>query len=294
MAHAPKSRSGPVRGRCSISHPARVVRRPCFLLSQNTQIFRARRQDCTPPQPALKPATMATLKHPSGAPWRNFYGRFKGKSLRASQERLLEEDLPARMPAGIGWEENPDRTPLDLKTLFGARELWLEIGFGGGEHLVHQARINPDVAFIGCEPYLNGVAMLLTKLRKTPVDNVSIHPGDARNLFDVLPDACIARAFLLYPDPWPKKRHHRRRFVTPEHLAPLARVLRPGAELRVATDIPDYVRQTLEEVPRQGFEWLAERPQHWREAWPDWTRTRYEAKAIDEGRTPHYLTFRKR
>jgi len=236
---------------------------------------------------------MAMFKHPSGAPWRNFYGRFKGKSLRASQQALLEEDLAGLMLPGIGWDENPDRALLDLEALFGGRELWLEIGFGGGEHLVHQARANPDIAFIGCEPYLNGVAMLLAKLRETPAPNIRIHPGDARNLFDVLPEASVGRAFLLYPDPWPKKRHHRRRFVTPEHLAPLARALRPGAELRVATDIPDYVRQTLEEVPGQGFEWLAARPGDWRDAWPDWTRTRYEAKALQEGRTPHYLTFRR-
>ncbi|MEO1365465.1 MAG: tRNA (guanosine(46)-N7)-methyltransferase TrmB, partial [Pseudomonadota bacterium] len=110
---------------------------------------------------------------------------------------------------------------------------------------------------------------------------------------DVLPDASIAKAFLLYPDPWPKTRHHRRRFVTPEHLAPLARALKPGAEFRVATDIPDYVRQTLEEVPKAGFEWLADRPQNWRVAWPDWISTRYEQKALREGRVPHYLTFRR-
>lgn len=237
---------------------------------------------------------MATLKHPSGAPWRNFYGRFKGKSLRASQEKLLEEDLPALIPPGVGWEDNPDRRPLDLAALFGGREVWLEVGFGGGEHLVAQARANPDIGFIGCEPYLNGVAMLLTKLRQTPAPNLMVHPGDARDLLDVLPAGALGRAFLLYPDPWPKKRHHRRRFVTPEHLAPLARAMRPGAEFRVATDIADYVRQTLEEVPGQGFDWQAERPADWRVAWPDWTRTRYEAKALDEGRTPHYLTFRRR
>ena len=236
---------------------------------------------------------MATLKHPSGAPWRNFYGRFKGKSLRASQEALLDEDLESLSPGAVGWDVNPERVPLDLKARFGGRPVWLEIGFGGGEHLVHQAVSNPDVGFIGCEPYLNGVAMLLAKLRKAGVTNVAVHPGDARDLFDVLPEGSIARAFLLYPDPWPKKRHHRRRFVTQEHLAPLARVMAPGAVLRVATDIEDYVRQTLEEVPKAGFEWLAERPSDWRTPWADWTRTRYEQKALHEGRVPHYLTFRR-
>jgi tRNA (guanine-N7-)-methyltransferase len=109
----------------------------------------------------------------------------------------------------------------------------------------------------------------------------------------VLPEASIERAFLLYPDPWPKKRHHRRRFVTADHLAPLHRALMPGAIFRVATDIPDYVRQALEEVPRAGFEWLAEGPEDWRDPWGDWISTRYEQKALREGRPPHYLTFRR-
>ncbi|MAQ47105.1 MAG: tRNA (guanosine(46)-N7)-methyltransferase TrmB [Confluentimicrobium sp.] len=232
--------------------------------------------------------------HPSGAPWRNFYGRFKGKGLRKGQQQALDEDLTPLSPGPVSWEENPDRTPLDLAALFGGRDVWLEIGFGGGEHLVHQAGRNPEIGIIGAEPYINGVAMLLRKIRDAGVDNLAVHPGDVRDLFDVLPEASISRAFLLYPDPWPKKRHHRRRFVTPEHLAPLARVLKPGAIFRVATDIPDYVRQTLEEVPKAGFEWLAERPADWREAWPDWISTRYEQKALREDRTPHYLTFRRR
>ncbi|MEP2532011.1 tRNA (guanine(46)-N(7))-methyltransferase TrmB [Shimia sp.] len=237
---------------------------------------------------------MTDTKHPSGAPWRNFYGRFKGKGLRKNQEAVLDEDLVALSPGAVGWEENPDRENIDLNALFGSRDVWLEIGFGGGEHMVHQAVENPDVGIIGCEPYINGVAMLLGKIREAGADNIRVHPGDARDMFDVLPDASISRAFLLYPDPWPKKRHHRRRFVTPDHIAPLARVLKPGAIFRVATDIPDYVRQTLEQVPGQGFEWLAQSPSDWRDAWPDWISTRYEQKAFREGRTPHYLTFRRR
>lgn len=236
---------------------------------------------------------MTQRKHPSGAPWRNFYGRFKGKHLRASQEAYLENDLAQYSPGAVDWDANPDRTELDLNGLFPGKDLWLEIGFGGGEHLVHQATQNRDVGFIGCEPYINGVAMLLGKLRAAEVDNVTIHPGDVRDLFDVLPAQSVARAFLLYPDPWPKKKHHRRRFVTDDHLEPLARVLKPGAIFRVATDIPDYVRQTLEMVPKHGFEWLCEGPSDWREAWPDWHSTRYEQKALREGRTPHYLTFRR-
>ena len=135
--------------------------------------------------------------------------------------------------------------------------------------------------------------MLLGKIRQAGVSNLAVHPGDARDLMDVLPKGMIEKAFLLYPDPWPKARHHRRRFVTEEHLVPLADVLKPGAEFRVATDIEDYVRQTLEEVPKFGFEWQAESPQDWRTPWADWYSTRYEQKALREGRVPHYLTFRK-
>lgn len=232
-------------------------------------------------------------KHTSGAPWRNFYGRIKGKGLRSSQEAYLEEDLDALSPGAVRWDENPDRTPLDPAALFGGKDVWLEVGFGGGEHLVHQASTYPDVGIIGCEPYINGVAMLLGKIRKAGVENLKVHAGDARDMMDVLPDASISKAFLLYPDPWPKKRHHRRRFVTEEHLVPLARVMKKGAEFRVATDIADYVRQTLEEVPKFGFEWQAEIADDWRTPWSDWISTRYEQKAIREGRPQHYLTFRR-
>ncbi|MCR9085386.1 MAG: tRNA (guanine(46)-N(7))-methyltransferase TrmB [Rhodobacteraceae bacterium] len=234
-----------------------------------------------------------TKTSPSGAPWRNFYGRRRGKGLRDSQKGYLASDLAELALRNVSWAENPDRAPLDLTADFSDRPVWLEIGFGGGEHMVHQALANPQVAMIGCEPYINGVAMLLGKIRKSGARNIAIHPGDARDLFDVLPVGAIEKAFLLYPDPWPKKRHHRRRFVTPEHLTPLARTLAPGAELRIATDTPDYVRQALEQVPRHGFDWLAERPRDWRQPWDDWLSTRYEQKALREGRTPHYLTFRR-
>lgn len=236
---------------------------------------------------------MSDDKHPTGAPWRNFYGRIRGKTIRASQHDYLENDLDALSPGPVGWDVNPDRAPLDLDALFGGKQVWLEIGFGGGEHMVHMAERYPDIGLIGCEPYINGVAMLLGKIRKSGVRNLAVHPGDVRDMFDVLPEGSIAKAFLNYPDPWPKKRHHRRRFVTPEHLEPLHRVLAPGAEFRVATDIPGYVRQTLEQVPRHGFTWLAEGPADWREPWDDWCSTRYEQKALREGRVPHYLTFRR-
>ncbi|HEX9858791.1 MAG TPA: tRNA (guanosine(46)-N7)-methyltransferase TrmB, partial [Paracoccaceae bacterium] len=133
------------------------------------------------------------------------------------------------------------------------------------------------------------VAMLLGKIRASGASNLAVHPGDVRDLFDVLPAGSIAKAFLNYPDPWPKRRHHRRRFVTQDHLRPLARVLVPGAEFRVATDIPDYVRQTLQEVPKAGFDLVASGA----EPWDDWISTRYEQKALREGRRPHYLTFRR-
>ncbi len=230
----------------------------------------------------------------AGPPWRNFYGRRKGKGLRDSQRRYLAQDLAALSPGPVSWDENPERRPLDLAARFAGRPVWLEIGFGGGEHMVHQAARNPEVGLIGCEPYINGVAMLLGKIRAAGLANLAIHPGDVRDLFDVLPTGSIARAFLLYPDPWPKKRHHRRRFVTPEHLDPLARVLAPGAIFRIATDIPDYVRQSLEQLcHRPEFRWTAEGPQDWRAPWPDWLPTRYELKALRDGRTPHYLTFER-
>jgi len=229
------------------------------------------------------------MTHPD-RPHRNFYGRLKGQALRDSQKGYLDQDLARLSPGPVGWDENPTRQPLDLATRFDGKPVWLEIGFGGGEHMVHQAAQNPDTGIIGCEPYINGVAMLLGKIRKAGVDNLAVFPGDVRDMFDVLPDASIERAFLLYPDPWPKTRHHRRRFVTPEHLGPLARVMKPGALFRVATDIEDYVRQTLEEVPAQGFERLSGDIYT---PWTDWISTRYEQKALREGRPPHYLTFRR-
>ena len=230
-------------------------------------------------------------KHTSGAPRRNFYGRIKGKGLHQSHERYLTEDLDGIAPKGVSWQENPYRKPLDLDVLFGKKPVWLEVGFGSGEHIVHQAAGNPDVGIIGCEPYINGVATLLGKIRKAGVTNIMVHPGDVRDIMDVLPEGSIDKAFLLYPDPWPKSRHHRRRFVTEEHLVPLAKCLKIGAEFRVATDIPDYVRQSMEQIPQFGFTWSAEQPSDWREPWVDWFSTRYEQKAFREGRTAHYMTF---
>ncbi len=212
-----------------------------------------------------------------------------GKTLRASQKDYLAEDLARFRLAGVTQSDNPARTMLDLPALSAGRPVWLEIGFGGGEHLVHQAALNPGVFLIGAEPFVNGIAMCLGKLRSAGLANLAIHPGDVRDLLDVIPDASVGRAFLNYPDPWPKARHHRRRFVTQGYLAALARVMRAGAEFRVATDIPDYVRQTLEEVPRAGFDLVAQGGT----PWDDWLSTRYEQKALREGRVPHYATFRR-
>lgn len=228
----------------------------------------------------------------SGPPeWRNYYGRRHGKTLRDSQRTYLAEDLGALRPSGITRAENPERAVIAPAAIFGDdRPVWLEIGFGGGEHMVHMAARYPHVGLIGCEPYINGVAMLLGKIRAAGVTNLAVHPGDARDLIEVLPAASVARAFLNYPDPWPKRRHHRRRFVTAANLAMLARVMVPGAEFRLATDIADYVRQTRIEVPQAGFVPVADG----HEPWDDWLPTRYEQKALREGRVPHYLTFVRR
>jgi tRNA (guanine-N7-)-methyltransferase len=220
---------------------------------------------------------------------RNFYGRTHGKTLRAQQKTDLATGLGPLSVPHVTPEENPARTPLDIPAITGNRPLWLEVGFGAGEHLVHMAASYPDIVIIGAEPYVNGIAMLLGKVRRGRVSNLLIHPGDVRDLFDVLPGGSVQKAFLNYPDPWPKARHHRRRFVTPGYLAALARVMAPGAEFRVATDIPDYVRQTVEEVPAAGFDLIGQGDV----PWGDWPSTRYEQKALREGRPPHYLTFRR-
>lgn len=254
--------------------------------------------DASTPPENPKPA------HPKRG-WRNFYGRRHGPTLNQAQKDYLNEDLQALSPGDVDWDVNPDRAPIDVGARFDGKPVWLEVGFGGGEHMIHMAGRYPQVGIIGCEPYINGVAMLLGKIRRARAGNVAVHPGDARDVMDVLPAASIHKAFLLYPDPWPKSRHHRRRFVTQEHLQPLFEVLAPGAEFRIATDICDYVRQAVEEVPKAGFEALFSVPAafdhddpqevsgDWDQPWDDWISTRYEQKALREGRKPHYLTYRK-
>lgn len=226
------------------------------------------------------------------AQWRKLFGRRRGKALRPRQKQLLAELLPRLSVPGVAREGNPSRAPVDVAAIFPDRPLWVEIGFGGGEHLVHQAQTNPQVGLIGCEPFINGVAMALGRIEEAGVENLRLHPGDARDLIELLPEASVARAFLLYPDPWPKARHGDRRFMHPANLALLARVMQPGAVLRLATDIPAYVEHALGAVAEEGSFRLDDEcgADHTR-PWPDWPGTRYEAKALRAGRRPHYLSF---
>lgn len=191
---------------------------------------------------------------------------------------------------------------IDPRTLFDndVRDVWLEVGFGGGEHLAWHAGQNRNIGFLGCEPFINGVAKLVSEIDEKKLGNVRIHADDARFLLTRLKPGSLARLFILYPDPWPKSRHNKRRFVNDETLALIASALREDGELRFASDIPDYVVWTLAHIRRFNeagkarFEWLAEGPSDWRQRPADWPQTRYEQKAIREGRLPAYLTFRKK
>jgi|TARA_B100000614_G_scaffold161643_1_gene143966 tRNA (guanine-N7-)-methyltransferase len=222
---------------------------------------------------------------------RHVYGRTKGKALRSRQANLMETLFPR---VSISLEEKQ----IDPRPLFGGvKEVWLEIGFGGGEHLAHQAETHPEIGIMGCEPFLNGVAKLVSEIDARSLSNVRILNDDARFLLERLAPASLARVFILYPDPWPKKRHNKRRFMNPETLGFLARALKPGGELRFASDIPDYIAWTLAHVSRfnrengETFVWTAECAADWRTPYKGWPGTRYEAKAIREGRTPCYLSF---
>jgi tRNA (guanine-N7-)-methyltransferase len=170
--------------------------------------------------------------------------------------------------------------------------VWLEIGFGGGEHLIWQATHNSDIGLIGCEPFEDGVVKVLAAIEAGPITNIRLHADDGRPLLHRLPDASIGRVFILFPDPWPKKRHHKRRLVAPQTLTQLARVMQPGAELRIATDIAEYARNILQTaVACQAFRWTAQCANDWRIRPPDWPETRYEAKALREGRRSYYFSF---
>src|SRR5690606_37450187 len=187
--------------------------------------------------------------------------------------------------------------PADLRGLFAipVREVRMEIGFGGAEHLIAQAQQHPDIGFIGVEPFVNGMAKALAAIDMLALRNIRLHFDDAVALFDWLPPTALARIDLLYPDPRPKRRHWKRRFVQDESLKALARLLRESGEFRFATDIPHYAAWTLARIMRApDFEWTAECAADWRLPWPGFVRTRYEAKAVREGRMPAYFIFRRR
>lgn len=219
------------------------------------------------------------------------FGRRRGRKASDRQRSLMTTLLPrvtvdvGRLAAGPG--EGP-------AALFGkpCAQIWLEIGFGGGEHLIWQARANPEVGLIGCEPFEDGVVKVLDAIDSEAIGNVRLLADDARPMLRALPASSIDRAFILFPDPWPKRRHQKRRLVQPPLVAELARVLKPGAELRFATDIGDYARTALLAVcGNPHFYWTATAPADWRARPADWPPTRYEAKAEREGRRSYYFRF---
>ncbi len=227
-----------------------------------------------------------------GTSWPVFRGRRRGRRLRDGRARLLGERLPG---CEIRLDGRADC--IDPAGLFAAplREIWLEIGFGAGEHLAWQIARAPDIGIIGCEPWMNGVASLLPRLGQGELARVRILADDARPLLPLLRTASIARIFVLFPDPWPKRRHAARRVVQHHAVAQFARLLRPGGELRLATDDRGYLRWMLEHMGASPqFDWLAQRARDWRERPADWPETRYEAKARAAGRPPVFLRYRRR
>jgi len=219
-----------------------------------------------------------------------FFGRRKGHPLRARQMELFGALLP-RLALDL-----TAPAPRDLAALFPVPidHARLEIGFGGAEHLIAQAQAHPRSGFIGCEPFVNGMAKALVAIDELGLANIRLHHADAVELIDWLPVGTIARVDLLYPDPWPKRRHWKRRFVSDANVGKLARILRPGGEFRFATDWANYAEWTLLRLLRaRDFVWTAERADDWRKPWPGFAGTRYEAKAKHEGRAPCYLTFRR-
>ena len=219
---------------------------------------------------------------------RLIYGRRQGHRLHKKQARLVAELLPQLSP-DLSLSERP-------AGWFGKEfsAYALEIGFGGGEHLAARAAQNPDCGFIGCEPFINGVAKLLTVIADEGRDNIAVYQDDARNLLDALPDESLEAVYLLYPDPWPKTRHHKRRFVSPENLTAIHRVLRPGGMFFLASDIADYIDWSLVHIRRHGgFDWPVSRADDWRLPPPGWPGTRYEEKALAAGRKASYLRFIK-
>lgn len=220
---------------------------------------------------------------------KTLFGRRKGKKLRAFHAQLMEDRLP-KLAVDLAAEVIDPRQIFS----FAPAGVMLEIGFGGGEHLASLAASSPQIGFLGCEPFLNGVAKLLASIEQGQLVNIRVLMDDARSLIGKLPDASLDRVYLLYPDPWPKTRQKKRRFVSNESVLELARVLKPGGELRFATDIDDYTAWTFKTILSiEAFEWLNPRFAEWKAPWDGWTQTRYEEKAIREGRSPVYLRFRK-
>ena len=218
------------------------------------------------------------------------YGRRKGHKLRAHQADLIEHLLP-RLSLDIAGPSPPD-----LADLFDPRadEIRLEIGFGGGEHLIAEACAFAKVGFIGCEPYVNGMAKILTQIEAHNIGNVRLFAGDATELLAWLPTHSLSRIDLIHPDPWPKRRHWKRRFVQDATVNAMARVLKPDGEFRFVSDIDDYCAWTLAHLARSPeLVWTAERADDWRLPWADYTMTRYGRKAEREGRHAAYLRFRR-
>lgn len=231
------------------------------------------------------------LVHPANPPIR-YYGRRKGKPLKAGRQSLLKKLLPQ-----IRFEAPKTNGGLDPKVMFSPRPeaVFLEIGFGGGEHLAALAAANPNAGFIGSEVYLNGVASMVRHVDGQGLTNVRIFNEDVRYLLPTLKGASLKRIFLLFPDPWPKARHAKRRFINPEMFDEMARLLEDGGELRIASDHPVYVRWTLlHGTTHPAFQWAAKGPEDWRTRPNDSAASRYEEKALKEGRPPTYLTFRRR
>ncbi|WP_029041039.1 tRNA (guanosine(46)-N7)-methyltransferase TrmB [Cucumibacter marinus] len=221
---------------------------------------------------------------------RAFFGRRAGHRLHEGQEALMRDLLP-ELAVSL------DDAPLTGEALFGNdHAVWLEIGYGGGEHLARQAGLQPEVNFIGCEVFTGGIGKMLTAIRDQDLSNVRLHTEDALPLLLAMQPGMLSGAFLLYPDPWPKRRHHKRRFVSPQSLDALAAALKPGAEFRFATDIEDYADWTLAHIlDHPDFTWAAPESGRWHEPFPGWKPTRYEMKARREGRNKSwYLTFSRK
>ena len=222
------------------------------------------------------------------------YGRRHGRAMRPKRQALVNSLLP-RLMIEIR-SDGRDAEQLHFATIFDwlPKDVWLEIGFGAGDHLVAQAEKNPTVAFIGCEPFVEGIGKLISRIDSSGVTNIRIYPGDVRDLIVALPLASLGKVFLLFPDPWPKNRHHKRRIINRDFLDKLAGCLRVGGDLLVWTDHDEYVRWILDELlQHEAFSWTARGPEDWRIRPESGQKTRYESKALAAGRQCVYLQFKR-